>query len=288
LADHTRKIDEALYFIHRLKNGLTVRTGDAEALTAIFTGQKMYVDPRDISVAPHLMLDGIWEPEITKVYRTLIKPDSIVIDIGANFGYFGIIAGTYVRSNGKIFLIEANSNLIPFIRKSIAVNGLDGVATVSNIGIADKETELQLQIIGDYLGSSTFSGEQVEQSREDFKVTGHQKVRATTLDKYCAENKIKHIDVLKVDIEGYEETAYPGMQQIIKQSPNLKLLLEFTPDAYAQPKKFYTQMRKDFKFFNLIGPEGQLAPIESFEQLMQDSKKGGWSMILASKTEISL
>ncbi len=286
LDDHTQKINEALFFIHRLKNGLTVRTGEFEALTALFTGQKMYVDTRDISVAPHLMLDGIWEPEITKVYRSLIKRDSIVIDVGANFGYFGIVAGTTVEHEGGVYFIEANNTFMPYIRKSVAVNGMEDIATISNIGIGDKDSSLELQLMGDYWGSSSFSDSQVTGSRERFDIsdTRSKTVKVTTLDSYCLRYKIDHIDILKVDIEGFEEAAYSGMKRIIKQSPNMKLLLEFTPASYKNPEKFYNKIIKDFKFVYAINQAGELKSISTYNQLAAITEEHGWSMILAMKT----
>ncbi|HET6925213.1 MAG TPA: hypothetical protein VFH39_05275, partial [Candidatus Saccharimonadales bacterium] len=94
-------MDETLYFIHQIKNGMTVKTGEYEALTRLFTGQKMFVDTRDISLAPHLMFDGIWEEPLTKLILSALNENSVFLDVGANFGYFGLIAGTKIK-NGSL------------------------------------------------------------------------------------------------------------------------------------------------------------------------------------------
>lgn len=287
LDDHTKKIDEALFYIHRLKNGLTVRTGEFEAITTLFTGQKIYVDTRDISVAPHLMLEGTWEPEITEVYRKFIKPGNVVIDAGANFGYFGLVAGTSIGKDGKIFFIEANSQLLPYINKTIPVNGLDGRAVASNIGLGAKEGTLELKMLGDFWGSSTFAG--TSDSTYLAPVRGTQKVRMTSLDSYCKEHGIKQVDILKVDIEGFEDVAYLGMKKTIKNSPNMKLFLEFTPAAYKNPGQFFKQIAEDFSHIYAITAdlETPLVKVTSYKQL-DGLTEAGWTMILASKEHLSL
>src|SRR5690349_20762138 len=45
------------------------------ALTQLYTGQKLYVDTRDISVAPHLLVDGLWEAHVTRAIATLLQED---------------------------------------------------------------------------------------------------------------------------------------------------------------------------------------------------------------------
>ena len=61
------RLGDNLELVQQIRNSVTIKTGEFEALTRIFTGQKMYVDTRDISLAPHLMLDGVWEEPLTKL-----------------------------------------------------------------------------------------------------------------------------------------------------------------------------------------------------------------------------
>jgi hypothetical protein len=71
--------------------------GDYTALTRTIYGHKMYVDTRDVSLAPHLLLDGYWEQWITNIFRELVKPGMTVVDVGANFGYYSVLAASLVR-----------------------------------------------------------------------------------------------------------------------------------------------------------------------------------------------
>lgn len=280
------KLEEVLFYLNMLKNSTTVKTANFEALTRIYTGQKIYVDTRDISVAPHLMMDGTWEPEITKIFREHINKNDVVIDIGANFGYFGIIAGADIGSNGKVIFIEANSQLIPYITKSVSVNGLNGRAKVLNIALAEKESIMELQILEDYLGSSSLHNlDELAKSNPDLKLKLHNKqnIRATTLDIICKENGVGNINVIKLDIEGYEEAVYPGMRKLIKKSPDLRLFIEFTISGYKNPKKFFGDLQDDFEQIYAIAHEdGELIKVSSYQEVKTLSH-GDWIMLFCTK-----
>ena len=68
-----------------LKNSGTVHIGENEIVTKIFSGLKLYLDTRDLSVAVHIALDGIWEENITVAWANCIGKNFTVLDIGANF-----------------------------------------------------------------------------------------------------------------------------------------------------------------------------------------------------------
>lgn len=282
---NAEKMDECLYFINVVKNSVTVKTGEFEALTLLFNGQKMYVDTRDVSVAPHLMIDGHWEPEISHVFRSLIQPGDTVLDVGANFGYFGLLAGSVLdKTKGRIHFIEANPTLLPYLRKTLAVNGLSTFATVSNVGIADVEGELEFNVLEDYWGSSSFSDEMVR----DASIASKRTVQTTTLDQYCSQHGLRTIDVVKLDVEGYEERAYRGMTQVVATSPGLTLLVEFTPRAYDAPAAFLAQLRADFRHvYAVVKGDVFLEPVASLEDCRRHLA-GGWVMLVASQTEVTL
>ena len=51
---------------------------------------------RDTSVAPHIATTGVWELAIGDVLRRLARPDDVVVDVGANFGYHTLLLSTVV------------------------------------------------------------------------------------------------------------------------------------------------------------------------------------------------
>ena len=117
-------VNESTY--RRIRNSGSITTGSNEILAKIFTGLKIYLDPNDLAVAVHIALDGIWEENISRAWINTIKEDDTVLDIGANFGYFGLLAGQFTdKKKAKIVLFEANPNIVPYIHKSLSVNWLN-------------------------------------------------------------------------------------------------------------------------------------------------------------------
>ena len=276
--DTEARLNDIAFTVNLIKNGMTVKIDDNTALTRIFTGQKMYVDSRDVSLAPHLMLEGYWEMEITTVIRRYIKSDSIFFDVGANVGYFSLIAGTHITT-GQIHSFEANPDLEHLLMKSRSVNGLDRVMTINNVAIADKSGVLTLSRFADLWGSSTLN------SASGANVDKKFAVEATTLDAYAKEKNLDHVDVIKMDIEGYEDKAYVGMKEIVANSPNLIMFLEFSEAGYANAKEFYMQLSKDFAYIFGISPDCSLSRINSYEEITNQSK-GDWLMIVLAHRDL--
>lgn len=283
-------LDRLLELAVANKNSVTVRTAGNEALTRLFTGQKMYVDVRDNSVAPHLMLEGRWEDEITKVFLSIVGPGDTVLDLGANFGYFGIIAGSVLdHDKANLRLIEANPVFEPLITKSLAVNGLAGIGKVSNIAIGDKQGTATLQRLHDDWASATAQTlEEFDKRREvAYEVEDTIEVPMLTLDQYCEQESIDKVDVIKIDIEGFEERAYPGMKNIIAASPDLRMLLEFSINGYKNSQAFFEQLKNDFEFiYGIKEGDSALMPIDSYEDLKQQSHHN-WLMLLLSKHQVA-
>lgn len=272
----------------RTKNSGTLTISEREIITKIFSGLKLYLDPRDVAVVPHLALDSIWEHRITAAWLRVVKPTNTVIDIGANFGYFGVLAAQVTdKKDSKVIMFEANPHLIPYIKKTLAVNWLNEQSVLENLAISDKPGVVTLNLLKDYIGSSSIHttaqlntymhGKMHIETQEEIKV------KAVTLDDYCKAHKITRVDLLKMDIEGYEETAYEGMRGIIKVSPNPTLFVEFTKDGYEKPQKFYEQMLGDFGYVYTIDDDGHLLKPDntSYEAIIGDADD--WVMPVFSK-----
>lgn len=68
-----------------------VYLGDGAVLTRLVSGEVMLLDGRDRSVAPVLIMDGVWEPDVTQVVLRCVRPGMRALDVGANFGYFTLL-----------------------------------------------------------------------------------------------------------------------------------------------------------------------------------------------------
>jgi FkbM family methyltransferase len=272
---------------NRLKNSGTITISDHELLTKIFSGLKMYLDPRDLSIAPHIALDSIWEHDITIAWLKVVGVDDTIVDIGANYGYFGALAGQKTSAASKIVFFEANPHLIPYIRKTLAANWLMEKSRVENMAMSDRKGKVTFNISPYYLGSASLSHELSDASYAQYKIQEEKlnevTVSTVSLDEYCKDHDIKAVDLIKMDIEGFEETAYKGMRKIVKASPNATLFIEFTKGAYKQPEKFYDQMLADFGNVYTITKDGDIVKPKqkSYDSVVGEGSD--WVMPIFSK-----
>src|SRR5258708_38672807 len=65
--------------------------GDHTLLTRTIFGHAIYLDSRDLSLTPHLFLQGYWEPEVTRFFLRIVKPRMHVVEVGANVGYYTLL-----------------------------------------------------------------------------------------------------------------------------------------------------------------------------------------------------
>lgn len=288
------QIQTALYqpAIHneiiRVHNSGIMNVSETEVVAKMFTGHKIYLDPKDVSVTPHLALDGIWEGDITKAWLSVVGPNDVVMDIGANFGYYGILAAQKTdKKKSKIIFFEANPHLIPYIEKTLSVNWLNEQSIIENLAVGDKEGAVKLNVLKNYIGSSSLhSSKHIDafmHNKMKIIVDSTVTIQGTTLDTYCLNNNIDNINLIKMDIEGYEDKAYQGMREIVKASPNITMFIEFTKDSYGNPRKFFDQLLKDFGYVYSISKEGDIIRPSRSDYDTLIANEDDWVMPIFSK-----
>lgn len=261
-------------------------------LVKMFNGQLIYLSLNDVSVAPHIATSGVWESYITKAWLRNTNHNMIIMDIGANFGYFGLIASQMLdKKNSRVVYFEPNPSLSEYINKSIAINWLKENSVVVNKAVSDKKGKAKLSILEDFVGSSSLhSADHLNTylaNAMDIKVENELEVDTVSVDEYCAENNIDEVNLIKMDIEGFEDIAYNGMRDTVKRSKNLVFFIEFTGNSYKYPEKFFKKMQSDFNYTWLISEDGETIDVsrKSYKDLFKDIDD--WVMIVFSKKDLN-
>ena len=239
--------------------------GDHTALTRTIYNQKIFVDTRDLSLAPHILLDGYWESWITKVFTSLLQPGMTAVDVGANIGYYSLLAGAHVGDTGKVFSFEANPAVFRLLAKSMEVNGFFGRSELVNKGVMDKAGELTFSSLRDHHGSSSFfmSPEVAEQFHDKIEKIS---VPCISLDEFF-RGRPESVDVIKIDAEGAENNIIAGAVEVIGRNPQIKILMEYT----ARNRPAVEQLTSlGFNMWN-IEQDSSLKPVSVLEL---DSKPG--------------
>ena len=159
---------------------------------------------------------GQYEPYESELLIKNIKGGDIVIDVGANIGYYTLLFAKKVGENGKVYAFEPDPVSFTILEKNIKDNKFRNIEAF-NIALSDKRESLQLFISAENLGDHRlFDDHKVKRKKTT--------VKANTLDLFFKGEKFKKnkISLIKIDTQGYEPFVIKGAQQLIKsQKPIL-------------------------------------------------------------------
>jgi FkbM family methyltransferase len=174
-----------------------------------------------------LMYMDILHHDWLPVLPALLAPGGTFIDIGANVGYFSLLAAGLVGRGGTVIAVEPIPRTFDLLRTNIALNGFSQVrAERVAVGAASGVMELSLP---------------PAQAHQDYLVTGVPMpgwstlaVPCTTLDAAFATWGVARVDLLKLDIEGGEPQAIRGGGAVLASGRVRALVCEFSGPHLAQ------------------------------------------------------
>jgi FkbM family methyltransferase len=199
----------------------------------------MYVDSKDMGIAPHLIMDGYWESWITKLMVQIIEPGFTCLDIGANFGYFSILMSELSKVIGNTFAVEPNPRVASLLKATRFVNG--GKFEVIEAAFSDETGEAVLTVNDRELGGGTIQQNELKDGRSQVTV---QKI---SVDDFVKEKQLGKVDIIKMDVEGIEPLIFSGMQKTISDNPGIHIIIEYSPSIYANAKTFTEYLFSEFK-----------------------------------------
>jgi len=181
--------------------------------------------------------------------RVLICPGNTVIDVGANIGLWVLGAARRVGIGGDVHAFEPIPGNFVRLTNNLARNGYDWVHC-QPIALSDKCGRSVM-----YATSNGNSGGASLAQREGVDIPVE--VPMTTLDKYCEEQGIRHVDFLKVDVEGAELFVFRGASKLLSSQDAPVIIFE-VDEAHATSfasssvlvKKFLHQFGYDFFRYN--------------------------------------
>lgn len=222
---------------------------------------KLYVRLDDWAVGARIALRRTHEPHVTHVMRPLLRPGTVLVDLGANIGYYTLLAAARVGRTGKVIAFEPSVDNCALLSKSLQANHFDNVV-VHNVAVAEAEGVVGLHrhdSNGYILPPET--------------VSAHlERVRTVTLDRVLCDEP--RVDVLKMDIEGAEGRALQGMRRLLRRCAPI-IFTEFNPSALRAvsgmaPEHYLDQLRAlGYALYVIHRTTGQHATPQSTADIMR-------------------
>jgi FkbM family methyltransferase len=210
---------------HRLKRPFLMK------LPEEIGGNWFKCDLRD-SIAREVCFNGRYEPQETALLKSILRPGMTFADIGANWGYFTLLASFLVGAGGRVISLEPDPRIFAALQENIARNRLSQAAALQ-VAAAHEACAMTLQGYDEQGGNWGVSSliAQAAQSADVFQAT------VRPLDALLDEQGIDSIDLLKMDIEGAEEMALRGMSEGLSRHRYKRILLEAHPALLAEQNR---------------------------------------------------
>jgi len=209
-------------------------------------GRKMYLsaekaglDVRGKSIHKQLILDGIRERRSTRIMERFIRPDDVILELGANIGYYVLIESGVLSDKGYIYAVEPGPENVELLEKNVALNNIRNIE-ISHMAMSNEKGLAKL-----YLGQACNLHSLINSS--DGRDARYVEVQTDTVDHFL-EGK-KPITFLRMDVEGYETEVIHGMQQTLKSPQFKRMFVEIHPHRVSCAKmQDFLQTLRDYGF----------------------------------------
>lgn len=183
-------------------------------------GSKMYLDVADRGLSQDLILDGIREAHYVETVQKIVKEGDIVVDIGANIGYYALLESKIVGARGIIYAIEPVPENYDLLKKNIALNTYSNIESY-RIAIGNKNGTEKMYVPPQRNLSAITS---VSNFRKGEKSVEEIEVSVMTLDELLKDKP--YPNVIRMDVEGYEYQIVKGMKKTLGTRLPLTILME--------------------------------------------------------------
>jgi FkbM family methyltransferase len=181
---------------------------------------------------------GVYEKAETRFFRSVCKPGMTFLDIGANIGYYSALALGLI-GNGRIIALEPDQENFKYLEKTVAANHAKNVTCVR------KAAATENKIVTLYTSSSNRGDNRLYPNE---LCEGSAQVETCTIDSLLKELKVPSVDLVKIDVQGFEGHVIQGMKETLTNSEHVTLLSEFWPfgleSAGSRSEEFLTGLER--------------------------------------------
>jgi FkbM family methyltransferase len=178
---------------------------------------------------PEAYLDpeAVYEPAVTAAITRLARPGAVCADLGAHMGYFTLLMAKLTGPDGRVLSFEASAENAHIVRRNVRLNKLRGRVTVEEAAVMGHTSDDVPVFAGRSGGSMEWTTDAGFAAREDEHQPEHvpaMRIRGVALDDYLPPGGA--LDLVKMDIEGAEAQAIPGMRRLLREA-GPTIVLEF-------------------------------------------------------------
>jgi FkbM family methyltransferase len=228
-------------------------------------GQRLYANPNDAGMSIH-SLAGLWIDQCGAEMRFItaeVGSGQTALDLGANVGLVTLLLARLVGAEGRVYAFEPGPVSFGLLMANIAINGHRQVRA-ENAAVMNYSGEVDLFICRTGESDNRVAGTLNDHADRDQVAS-----RCVSIDDYLPEGT--SVDFIKMDIQGAEIFAMRGMERVLRESPNVTILIEYAPAGIAltgaTPEAFLDIITGHGFAFSVLGDDATERPTTMAELL---------------------
>jgi FkbM family methyltransferase len=188
-------------------------------------------DLRGFTIQLNMQIDkdywlGTYEPELQAALHDLIPAEAVIFDVGANIGYVTLLLAKATGENGRVFAFEALPSNVEQLRRNVTLNGMEKRVTIVDHAVTQFSGPVRFLVhASGGMGKAAGSAGRDDQYQSEVNVPG------ISLDEFVYGLGNPPPQVVKMDIEGGEVMALPGMRRILAEQRPLMLMELHGPES---------------------------------------------------------
>lgn len=188
-------------------------------------------------------------------YLEYLREGMTVFDVGANVGELTLLFSRFAPG-GYVHAFEASRNTFRRLQ-ALCDAAKSSNVVLNHLALSDENGYIQLHVYEDSLSAFNSQADRpMKKYGLDIEPVGIEEIRATTVDDYCEKNEIERIDLLKIDVEGFELQVMRGASRMLGSRSVACVTFEFgqtTFDSGNRPEEIEALLTKaGYKFRNIV------------------------------------
>jgi FkbM family methyltransferase len=216
-------------------------------------GAVIVLNRKDAAVSGAITL-GVYERAETAFFCAVCQPGMTFLDIGANIGYYTALASGRIGEQGTIIALEPDPDNFRYLQQNVAANGAHNAMCIQKAASGESGI-LRLHVNRQNRGDNRlYANDLCDSSYE---------VEVATVDAVLEDCGVGPVDLIKMDVQGFEGHVLRGMRQTIQRSDPLILLTEFWPfglrSAGTPPEDLLVELEQGGMRLYELTEKGRLA-----------------------------
>ena len=176
-------------------------------------GFRMKLDLSDVGISRELYLTGVHEASSTRQFRDELYPGMVLLEVGANIGYYALIAAQHIRPGGRVIALEPSPVSLHSLRENLRLNSVEHMVSIYPFAAGSRNEHLPFYVVS----KRNLSGF-INREGRGINLLSEIAVEVVQIDDVL-DKEGAMIDYFRMDIEGFETEVVKGMGATLTAVP---------------------------------------------------------------------